>query len=1231
MTPEESLRPDVVAATEAGPLYDRRSAQRGGHPVIFDPIESPVRSGISLVEASAGTGKTYCITLAVLRLLLEPDESGHNRDIGTILVVTFTNAATDELITRIRTMLSDAVGVFSGAITDENAYAPLFALRRRYGEEGLDRLQEALSSLDQLAVFTIHGFCQRVLTECALESGMPYGAKLLEDEQPLVERIAQDWWRRTVYEDRTLAAVVVRRGWRWDAFLGDLRDASRWPDTTIDPDVDVSEVREELRRAADAFAIVFHAGTFGEYLESLSWLSKAPLREADARREVLAAATTLASGDVAGGLLAVERCTSPAVQATIGRRSRADKEVREGVPAHPVIAAIDRIDAALEALHLALRVSFIRTVEAHVRAEKERRHLVGFDDILRRLRDAICREGTDGHLAASIRRRYAAALIDEFQDTDPFQFPIFSTAFAGRPLFLIGDPKQAIYGFRGADIFAYMKAAEEADSRYTLRSNWRSSQELVSGVNALFTRRGNPFLFAEIPYLTVEAARKDLRTPLPADGRGAVHWWFLDGEGGKPLPKGRAQARIRDALADEIVRLLQSEGRDGQRIRPGQIAILVRGNYEGELIEARLRQARVPAILSGMGDIVESREMNELARILIAVHRATHAPAVRAALATELLGYDAAAIHALSQPESESRWQALIDELVEARSTWERHGFMRMVQMLLAQRGVAERLLAFADGERRVTNLRHAVELLHGVSTDESLSPAALLQWLSHAGARREKDSERTELRLESDEDAVQIMTIHKSKGLEFDIVICPSLSVPWMPKEGAPVLVHEGSDVIYDHGSPRHAERVREASAERLAEDLRLAYVALTRARFRSYVAWGVIGKTGSSDGSWSSALGYLLRESEPTGTPSDVAEAVAAAEDSSSGSWETRLHALAEGAGEGVMSVECLDGGSVRARWDGASRNFTPTLQRDRLPGASQLETWRITSFTSLTAGKLLEDPRDRSDQAVASGPDLAGLPRSDFMAFPAGRQAGIALHEVFERLDFTAAPADTPGVVADSLGRHGFTRGDDDPCVSAVDAMVRRVLASPLPGAGYPLSDISSTSTLREWKFHLPLGMVEQRTLSDLFESHGDDLARRYASSLRSISPRRTSGFLTGVVDLVFEAGGRWNVVDWKSNHLGTDEAEYGPAALEPRMFESHYVLQYHLYVTALHRFLRHRLPGYSYSTHMGSVWYAFLRGIDGTSDRGWFTHRPAEALVNSLDALMGQPVGIMGGRP
>jgi exodeoxyribonuclease V beta subunit len=336
-----------------------------------------------------------------------------------------------------------------------------------------------------------------------------------------------------------------------------------------------------------------------------------------------------------------------------------------------------------------------------------------------------------------------------------------------------------------------------------------------------------------------------------------------------------------------------------------------------------------------------------------------------------------------------------------------------------------------------------------------------------------------------------------------------------------------------------------------------------------------------------------------------------------SSLGEWDASLHELLKRT-DGTMTSEVLDGSSsVLRRWSGAgTQACTPECRTD-LPSSEALRSWRVASFTSLTAGRQVDDARDVADAVEGARAWTAAHRPGDFMDFPAGRQPGVALHELFERADFAAGDEDLRTLVHEVLHRAQLV--DHDERIGAAMTMMRRVLGHPLPGTTVTLRDVTRQRTLREWAFHLPLGDVNAGVLADVFARHGDDVARRYAPALRRISAERTHGFLTGVVDLALQHDGRWYVVDWKSNQLGREVAHYERGELEREMFASHYVLQYHLYITALHRFLRLRVKDYDYDAHMGGAWYAFLRGIDG-SGRGWFHDRPPRALVTALDALM-----------
>ncbi|MEO7216969.1 MAG: exodeoxyribonuclease V subunit beta [Gemmatimonadaceae bacterium] len=1237
-TPDRRAGPPAPELSESGaPRYDRRTSTRNlnATPSPFEPATVPLDPGIYLVEASAGTGKTFSLTLTALRLLLDRDATGEYRvrGIGNILVVTFTNAATSELVTRVRAALREAVDVFAGTATQTEQNAHLFALREQYGEDvdAIGRLRHALSEMDTLAIFTIHGFCKRVLDESALESGTPFDADFIENDALWIERVTQDWWRRTVYENPTLAALVVASDWCHDAFVNDMKKCQRWPDTRIEPDESIDDALSAFNQAVASFHTAWDPARAETFLTQYKWLANAVLSQKSHRERLFACATALCNGDFLAGMRFVSACTTDAIRHKETGIFKRPADKYEQVPHEPFVAACDVLIAAVERVQRALRVSCVRTVARQFEIEKTRRHQLDFNDLLRKLRDELVTHGPDGLLATAIHRRYDAALIDEFQDTDAYQFPVFSIAFAKRPLFLVGDPKQAIFAFRGADIFAYRDAAQAADSAYTLTENWRSTPRMVAAVNALFTRQPDAFLYDWIKFLPANAARPNTG-PLADDKFSALHWWYAPPDGTAALTKGKATQRFHRAMARECVRLLTRVDDGGAGMQPRSVAVLVRDSFEATAVHRTLGEAGVPCVVAKLGDILHSNEVHELERVLTAVLKPQDGRAVRAALATEMWGKSATEIFALSRTEGEHEWQMLVDDLVALRETWVQRGFLRMAESFIARYGVVERLLSNKDGERRLTNLRQAVELLHTVSVEERLSPEGLLLRIARARVMHTENAERTELRLESDADAVQILTIHKSKGLEYDVVFCPGLWACRRAKPDEPVLVHDGDHtVVFDHGSPKRVERGRLAEAERLAEDLRLVYVALTRAKYRCYVGWGPVknGKTAAS--SWNTALGYLLRPQGIEGDAAHVTEAVATAMEQSFGSWDQTLHDLVD-ASDGAMSLEILDATDTSIQpWHGVSASLSDPKPRPEIPSSTQLDSWRVASFTSLTAShhgadRHVEDGRDVSDASYARG-WLAGaeapvLQRDDFLAFPAGRAPGIALHELFERVDFDAPENDVRALAVEILERERMIESPGDARVAAVANMAKRVLESTLPHAYFALRDVTRAVTLREWTFDLPLGVIERDTLARLFATNGGDVAQRYATALKRIAPERTHGFLTGVIDLAFVHEGKWYVADWKSNHLGSNPAQYEPAALEHEMFTTHYVLQYHLYVTALHRFLRARVPGYTYETHMGGVYYAFLRGIDGT-ERGWFADRPAESLINALDALMTRP--------
>lgn len=1066
----------------------------------FDALGVALEQGITLVEASAGTGKTFAITRLVLRLLLERTVDS----LARILVVTFTEKATQELVTRIRRTLREAEQVWGDAPPERTSHNDdLFVLRERHGDQGRAIVAEALRSLDDLAVFTIHGFCQRVLGESALESRIPFRTTFIEDDTEPFGRAARDWARKRLINAPEDAELVAEYG----------KPFEKWVKPLVLP-----YRRHEFTRIA---------------------------------------------------------CNEQA------------REQR-------------------------LLAHFTRAVHDAFEREKARRHLRGFDDLLRGVQKVLQEEGSDGALAQRIRARFGAALIDEFQDTDRTQYPIFSIAFAGCPLFLIGDPKQSIYRFRGADIRAYLRAASESTRRFTLLQNFRSTAAYVRAVEALFTRMPQPFRMREdeIDFPRVTAAT-DPKPPgtMAADGRAALEWWWLDGTLGKKetfVSKGDASAIIFAEVAHEIVALRE------RQVPYGKIAVLLRTNASARELKRVLDRARIPAVIGGDEDVLESEEADELVRLATAIASPGDGAAVRSALATRLWGSDAGEVASMLHPAQEAAWQAIVERLAEARESWRARGFAVAMGELLAERDTAARLLAMPGGERRMTNVRHVIELLHDAWAEASVAPEGFAAWMARERTVPNTPGRR-ELRLETDSAAVQLLTVHKAKGLEFDVVFCPELWDRKTEKDVAfkvvPASVVEGDEAILDLGSPKHASRVEAMTAEVDQEDVRLAYVALTRAVHRCYVAFGEIGEPRKGGAhvaaSGASSLGWLLRD-PATGT-----------------SNRSVLLSLVQASG-GTMALRDIGVEARHAKAPAPEVRAARPEPRVLQLAPRQLTTWQVTSFTGLVADAHSEEGRDVADPLLRPAEPAERRPVAGFRAFPAGRLGGIALHDVFEALDFArAGEPRMREMVQRTLGRHGIL--DDvataEQRVDDVMAMLQRVCHAPVPGAGFTLADIPLRAGVREWRFDLSVASASVRRLADALAAHGSAHARAYVPALRTLRDSAVGGYLNGVVDLAFEHEGRWWVMDWKSNHLGDDDDDYLPDRLSNAMMQAHYTLQYHLYGVALHRHLRVRQPGYDPARHWGGVAYLFLRGIDGASERGWFRDQPTPALLDALDAALG----------
>ncbi len=1238
---------------------------------LFDLATTPVEDGITVIEASAGTGKTYCLTGLVLRLLLERRVS----DVSELLVVTFTNAATQELVERLRSALAATCRLLTGEGTGDETFRedPFFRhLAETYRDDaGAARIaREALVRFDELTVSTIHGFCMRVLGDSAFESGEPFDGELVEDAATLLLEAARDVWRRLLYvaparprrdvpparlrRDRAsqlVASVVTEAGLTPESFLADWQLWRRHPRTEILPPApDLTVATQRLGAAGESLKEAWDLGALRALLEPRRFLRGAYFAGTLADR--LHDADAFCRQGEPSGLRPVCELGAEKLEPSLFKRDRT------GVSAHPVIAACGAFATAVDSFVHALRSAFVTEVDRRFEADKRQTLTWTYDDLLGRLRDALDDPRHGGALAQAVRGRYRAALIDEFQDTDLVQYEIFRRLFRRGPMVLIGDPKQAIYRFRGADVFAYLAARDDARRVYTLGHNWRTDGPLVEAVNSVFGRQaagtGRPFIFEQIAFEPAIAARG------PAgDEHRPLQWIWV------PRPRTRELARsaIEQAVTSEICRLLDGqggsppEGREST-LAPDDVAVLVRTNEQATSLQSALRAAGVRSVIGRSGDVFLTEEMADLETLLIAVADPGDAPRLRAAWATRLWGAGDRDLRRLNRDDE--AFAHLLQRFGAYRHDWRRRGFMPMIQGLFAERGVRRRMLASVAGERRLTNLIQATEVLHSAERERHLSPAALLGWLAGERARDRRSIEDTELRLESDGAAVQIATVHRSKGLEYEVVFCPYL---WQARstDRRPVQAHAGgSRLVLDYGSDALDRHRRQAEAERLSEEARLAYVALTRARRRCYVVWGdVPGKGGPA----ASALGYLLYYDAGTATgrapatePGELAERAAAEIKAGRKEWRRDLERLIASHTEimEMRSVEEIARRSAAPLSGGRPSAAAPRDLRPRRFRGSVPKAWSLESFSSLSragyAGEaspapLRGDP-DRPEQEGRRGTVPEGGGGDNMAAFARGRRAGTCLHRVLERCDLSRLGDDTDRQIAEALRRYGLEQArrhssagesaDQPTCppagvfdpAGAVRDLLRRLATATLPETDFALGAVPRARWLVEWRFTMPLGRLTPRRLAELFRDHGRGaVGDHYPARLETLADNQVHGYLTGFVDLIFSHGERWYLIDWKSNHLGPSAAAYGREDLWQAMSHHHYVLQYHLYLLALHRFLRQRLAGYNYQRHVAGAYYVFLRGVadehqdDESGDAtGWYLDRPPLALIEALDELV-----------
>ena len=1205
----------------------------------LQPLQLPLYD-IQLIEASAGTGKTWTIAALYLRLVL-----GHGRTDAEpllpaqILVLTFTKAATAELRERIRERLGEAAEAFRHGHASDDFLRDLIASYPSDDARALAarRLELAAQWMDEAAIHTIHAWCQRMLGQHAFDSGHPFVQDTETDESELLAETVRDYWRSHFFPLDRDGAALVSRWWSSPSLLQKaLRPLLRQPVESLRLD---GKPLPDAGYVLDAFNHHVEAARAAEAIARQRWLDDIDNIEAMFTNALDAGALNgvKMKREKVLGELALLRAWSQGLEdagETLARYTQtalaAAKNKNAAALSHTAFTAIEDCAEAqsrlapLEASVLAHATSW---VAQRLEQTKQRRAQLGFDDMLKRL-DGALHSHAGARLADTVAKQYPIALIDEFQDTDPLQWRIFRRIYAGRSatgLLLIGDPKQAIYGFRGADIHTYLRARATAQQpTWTLDTNYRSTEALVSAVNRVFehadTHTEGAFAFGKgqhaLPFHPVAARGRD--SALVLEGQPLPPMQLAVEDGTEAISGGAYVELMARQAAAYLAKLLNAaqEGRCGFRaadgvvtpLKPGDIAILVRNGTEAARVRGEMQRLGLKSVyLSDRDSVYASAEAADLLRWLQACADPGSDRAMRAALATPTLGQSDAELDRLNTDEH--HWEACGERFRQLHDSWRRHGVLAMLHDLLHAFDLPARLLARLDGERTLTNLLHLAELLQHAAASLDGEHALIRHFTAQMATAVDPQAETTEeqiVRLESEAALIKVITIHKSKGLEYPLVLLPFIcsareikrddSFLWHDAEGEPQM-----DLRADEAARALADR------ERLQEDLRLLYVALTRAR---YACWLGIAcyRVGNSKTTalHKSAFGHVLSGGEVI-QPGDLMR---------------RLEDLrGDHSGLSIQTLLPTEQHPLKPAHD----DVTPLWEARTYQGAAQ-ERWWVASYSSLKYAEA--DPARvpapetaAQDVLIELGSEQPAIPEVTqaaplgMHAFHAGAEAGTFLHDLLEWAadeGFAAVAADASGLekeIARRCQRRGW-QADIALLSQWLPALLRTPLALP-DGASASLAEMGSYYA--EMEFWFEANHVDTLALDRLVTAYSLDALSRVP-----LLAERINGLLKGFIDLVVEHQGRYYVIDYKSNKLGTDVSAYTPTAMRESILRERYDLQYAIYTLALHRQLRARLPGYDYERHMGGVAYLYLRGVDGSS-HGVHQERLPLALIDAMDRL------------
>lgn len=1311
--------------------------------------------GANLVEASAGTGKTYNIQTLYLRQVIE-----QGLRVQRILVVTFTEAATKELRDRLRSVLDDALRHLNGQPSAEPRVAEILSRAPLQGDrfhkddaakEKKWRIERALLDFDEAAIFTIHGFCQRVLERFAFECRQQTDAELIGDDRSVIHETCEDWWRNNINPSYPLSCATTVSN---ELSLNRLKSLAvkiiARPDSKIKPGADANfpaesnvlialqslikawsdsgaAIKEGLKQAlSEGFLnsrVVHHIpATLDElqqrkadpfdWLEALISFAKnldpvkipvhyeLPPPVLEMAKACQAVKSDPNHDDKINHLMAIWKRHKDDILRFLahdlghlgsGTRNKFTAEFIKTISAafdDPHANAKDfkkacdwftpdklkplsertwkkpaemsgfyegckELEKTLDQWLLGVTMRALAEIRTEHAKRKLHARIKTFDDLLLNLRDSLNQPVTRDALLNSLREEYRVALIDEFQDTDPIQYDIFRSVFieGGLPVCLVGDPKQSIYAFRGGDVFTYYRAADAVRGRtgdhcFSLDTNYRSEARLVEAVNQIFRDTPGTKTFQEkIDYdgsLNANgiAPDKSLTVTGQTDPQPFKLWLYPNAADAGTSKYSPAAKHLYADTADEIARLLQDDQTRiaGQPIKPSDIAILVMRHDEAAMIRDELDHRGIAAVRQSTGRVFDSPQAIAFYRLLEAFAQPRNIHAVRAALAAGIVDCDddrlyrmlrdessptpASADATASSPDRMEFWLGLFQE---THAIWRHLSFIAAFNFFERRARVRPHLIRQPDGERALTNVLHLARLLHEAIIGHHLSVTGALTWFARQldAETADNNPDDFEMRLESDDNAVQILTVFRSKGLEYPIVFVPTL---WQHKAdnkfGPAYEYHDRNDEdrhCFDlHKDSKHNEAGHATSIqELLAEDIRLLYVAVTRAKHRVYLVGGDFKNIKPENSALASVLG--------TGNPPDRLRA--------------RLKPGESPAFEMVVKDITKKTESAPSPVAQPAPSPTPLIAR---PKPVVDKSHGHTSFTGIAprAGHGESDEDHAYDFDAQDAPPREPIPAEtteslDILGFPAGKRTGECWHRIFELIDFTAPDDIIRPVIDEQVAFYRLDHASTPELQQARRDVVARMVRHTLDArcdtgqTDFSLNQITPDQCRTELAFNFALPAwsnkqpVTTRVIRDVLARHwqNDPSRQPFLDRIQDWDAQIPQGFLTGFVDLVFRHHDRYYVLDWKSNRRTGKPEDFDADGLRAEIATHAYFLQYLIYTVALHQYLAGSGADYNYDKHFGGVFYVFLRATQPGKTNGIYFDRPPLPLITDLSSVLG----------